>query len=1074
MSFLDQAVSRYRSTFCIMALIIVAGFAARASMTTEANPSVSVPLIMVQVYHDGISPQDGARMIVRPLEKELRALDDIDQVTATTRESMATVAVMFEAQADLDKAMEDVRAAVNRAKAELPRESEEPVIKELSADGGVSLIVTIGGDAVGERVIYDVAQDLRRKIDALSLVLSATMVGHREEVAEALIDPVRLEQYGITSDELSLAIVNNNRLVPAGELEAGQGRFSVKVPGLLETADDLYTLPIRSTTTGTVLLGDVAEVRRTFKDADGFNSVNGQQGIAIQISKRTEANDIEMVNAVRALVEAERPRLPHGVEVGYTADMSEFTLSMVSEMQGNILTAMMLVMTIVVAALGLRSGLIVGFGIPFSLLFALVVTYVVGFSFNMMVMFGMLLALGMLIDGSIVIAEFADRKMAEGLSAQQAYAVAVKRMFWPVAASTGTTLAAFLPIMFWPGVSGEFMRYLPVTVFAVLIGSLLYALLFAPVIGSVLPRLINRFRRLFHMPEAVAATDQASKQYLKNLETSDVESLDGFTGYYGRCLSFLLRGVGRTAVAGFTLLVAIFALYGEYNAGVTFFGETEPKYANVRIRAQGNLSVQESQDLVREVEQIILDTPGVLGTTASSSASSIFGGGGETSKDQIGQVMVELADAGDLESGSAKSVVYEIRERTAGIPGLKVGVDEAEGGPPVGRPINVQLESNDRTKLIAETRRLQNHMETSIAGLVDVVDSTPLPGITWEMEVDRTLASQMGANVTEVGRAVQLVTNGIKLGEYRPDNAEDPIDIRVRFGESYRGIQALDQLRVMTTNGPVPISTFVKRTPRPSVDKIDRVDGIEVMTVKASLEKNVLASDMVREIRAYLEQNPTDPEVNVVFRGSNEEQQDSQAFLLVAMVLSLFLMFILLVTQFNSFYQALLTLSAVVMSTAGVLLGLLIFQAPFATILTGTGIVALAGIVVNNNIVLIDTFNILRDERPDLPLARLAVMASVQRLRPVCLTTFTTILGLLPMALGLSVDLLGRSIVQGGPIATQWVSMASAIVYGLAFSTLLTLLLTPVLLVLPGRIKQLLQERVKPSLQHGLRPKSAN
>jgi multidrug efflux pump len=1065
MSFLDNAVVHYRSTLSILFLIIIAGLTSRASMTTEANPAVSVPMIMVQVFHDGISPQDGARMIVKPLEKELRALDDIDQVTATTRESIATVAVMFEASADLDKAMDDVRAAVNRAKAELPQESEEPVIMEMSATGSLALVVTVGGQGVDERTIYNVAQDLRRKIDAIGLVLSADMIGHREEVAEAVIDPIRMEQYGITSDELSRAITANNRLVPAGELEASGGRFSVKVPGLIETAEDLFNLPLKSTTTGTVLLRDVADVRRTFKDPAGFNSVNGEQGIAIRITKRTEANDIEVVNQVRALVESQRHLFPHGVEVGYTADMSQFTLDMVSEMQGNILTAMMLVMVIVVGALGLRSGIIVGFGIPFSLLFSLIVIFTVGFSFNMMVMFGMLLALGMLIDGAIVIAEFADRKMAEGLDAQRAYAIAVRRMFWPVVASIATTLAAFLPIMFWPGVAGEFMRYLPVTVFAVLTGSLLYALLFAPVIGSVLPGFINWLRWLFRMPEAIPAEGQESKQYLKDLESSNIDGLRGFTGTYGRTLRWLMERVGRTALAGLFLLFGIFFLYGKFNAGVDFFGDSEPKYANVHIRAQGNLSVAETRELVQQVEQIILNIPGVLVTTASSTGTSIFGGGGESIKDQVGQIMVELADAEDLESGSAVSVIYEIRERTKDIPGIKVGVDIPEGGPPVGRPVNVQLESHSREKLIAAARTLQQQMENNIPGLVDVVDSTPLPGITWEMEVNRTLAAQMGANISEVGRAVQLVTNGIKLGEYRPDDAEDPVDIRIRFAEDYRGIKALDRLRINTNQGPVPISTFVQRVARPSVDKVDRVDGIEVMTVKAGLAKDVLAADMVREIQAYLDANPLDPEVSVVFRGSNEEQQDSQAFLMVAMLLALFLMFILLVTQFNSFYQAALILSAVIMSTAGVLLGLLISQSPFSTILTGTGIVALAGIVVNNNIVLIDTYNVIRREQPQLPLSQVAVMASVQRLRPVFLTTFTTVLGLLPMALGLSIDLIGRNIAHGGAIATQWVPLASAIVYGLSFSTLLTLLLTPVLLVLPHRVKELLVGLKKKSPQ---------
>ncbi len=1004
-------------------------------------------MVMVQVFHDGISPQDGARMLVKPLEKELRALDDLDQITATAKESFATVAVMFEAEADLDKALDDVRAAVNRAKAELPQEAEEPVIMEMSAVGGPSVVVTIGGDDVSERVIYDVAQDLKRKIDAISLVLSADLVGEREEVAEAIIDPARLEQFGITGDDMSRAILNNNRLVPAGELEANQGRFAVKVPGLIETAEDLFGLPLKSNSSGTITLRDVADIRRTFKDPRGFNSVNGEKAIAIRVMKRTNANDIELVQQVREIVEAERKNFPYGVKVGYTSDQSEFTLSMVSEMQGNILAAMALVMVIVVAALGIRSGLIVGFGIPFSLLFSLIILNLIGFSFNMMVMFGMLLALGMLIDGAIVVTEFADRKMAEGLSSQDAYAVAVKRMFWPVLASTATTLAAFLPIMFWPGVAGEFMRYLPVTVFAVLLGSLFYALLFAPVIGSLLGK------------SKQGKNSEAALQNLRDLESGDVSKLKGVTGLYGRALTWLTHRILRASIGGFFLLIVIFILFIKFNQGVEFFGSSEPKYVSVHIRAQGNLSVAETRSLVKEVEAIILAVPGVLVTNASSSTG---GQNGESIKDQVGSILVELADTEDIESGSARDVVVEMRKRTESIPGIRVGMDIQEGGPPVGRPVNVQLESHNRDKLIKEARRIQFYMENSIPGLIDVVDSTPLPGITWEMEVDRTLASQLGASIGEVGRTVQLITNGVKLGEYRPDDAEEPVDIRVRFPEEYRGVNSLNLLRVNTLQGPVSLSTFVKRVPKPTVDKVDRVDGIEVMTVKGGLEEGVLADDMVKKVQEYLDDNPVDPEVNVVFRGSNEEQEKSASFLLVAMGLALFLMFILLVTQFNSFYQGILILSAVIMSTAGVLLGLLITKSVFSTILTGTGIVALAGIVVNNNIVLIDTYNVLKEENPELSMAQIVVMAGTQRLRPVFLTTFTTILGLLPMALGLSVDLLGRDIQHGGPIATQWVPLASAIVYGLTFSTLLTLLLTPILLLVPSRLKALFDQYVVP------------
>lgn len=1040
MSFLTQAVARSRATFSILAFILIAGLAARASMVTEANPDVSVPVVFISIFHEGISPQDGARMLVKPMEKELRAMDNVDEVRASASESIATMVVEFDAGIDMDVALEDVRAAVNRAKAELPQEAEEPVISEQAAAGGPSIVVTVGGDGVSERVIYQTAQMLKRKIDSISMVLSTEMVGHREEVAEAVINPAKLEQYEITSDELSRAITFNNRLVPAGELEANQGRFSVKVPGLIETAEDLFDLPLKSTQTGTIKLRDVAEVRRTFKDPRGFNSVNGKKAIAIWVTKRNGVNDIEMVRAVRQMVGDEQSRLPRGVEIGFTMDQSEFTLSMVSEMQGNILTAMTLVMIIVVGALGFRSGLIVGFGIPFSLLFALIILKLIGFSFNMMVMFGMLLALGMLIDGAIVVTEFADRKMAEGKTAIESYGIAVKRMFWPVTASTGTTLAAFLPIMFWPGVAGEFMRYLPVTLFAVLAGSLIYALLFAPFIGGFLGR----------PPHDEDAQHRMKK--LRDLESAPPEELEGITGMYGRVLLWMTERVGTAAISGFLVLVTIFVLYGKFGQGVEFFTASEPKYAEVLIRAQGNLSVEESRRLVVEVEDIIAKVPGVIFTNASSNGG-VFGGG--QVKDQIGSILVEIADSKDIESGSAMDVVYDMRRATTNIPGIKVGVEVPEGGPPVGRPVNVQLESFNRDKLIYEARRLQKVMDSEIVGMRDVVDTSPLPKITWELEVDRELAAQLGANVVEVGRAVQLVTNGVKLGEYRPDDAELPVDIRVRYPDEYRGVNALSLLRVNTIQGPVPISTFVNRVPRPTVDKVDRIDGIEIMAVKAGLDEGVLADDMVREIKDYLEKNPVDPEVNVVFRGSNEEQENSAAFLIVAMLMALFLMAILLVTQFNSFYQAFLILSAVIMSTAGVLLGLVIFQEVFSTILTGVGIVALAGIVVNNNIVLIDTYNYIRQENPEVPIARAVVMAGAQRLRPVFLTTFTTILGLLPMAAGLSVDLLGRSIAHGGPIATQWVPLASAIVYGLTFSTLLTLLLTPVLLLLPIRFKEI-------------------
>jgi len=1038
MSVLSTAVSHYRSTFCMALLIILIGLFSRSSMTIEASPDIAIPMVTVSVFLDGVSPEDGARLLVRPLEKELRTIEGVKELNATARESIAYVLVEFEAEVEMSQALTDVREAVDRAKAELPRETEEPVVKEVSANDFPTIVIALSGDNVQERDLFRSAQMLKRKIEAVPDVLSADMSGHREEVVEAIIDPARLEHYRISSDQLINAVVGNNLLVPAGQLDGSRGKFAVKVPGLIESAEDVFGLPLKTTANGLVTLGDVAEVRRTFKDAESYTSVRGKRAITVEVKKRSGSNLIEVAEAAREIVENSRNELPNDVEVTFLLDQSPYTRELVSEMEGNIVTAMSLVMVIVVAALGFRSGLLVGLGIPFSLLFALIIIFQVGFSFNMMVMFGMLLALGMLIDGAIVITEFADRKMAEGMSSKAAYQISVKRMFWPVVASTATTLAAFLPLMFWPGVAGQFMRYLPVTVFAVLTGSLLYALFFAPVLGSLMGR---------------TRMGKDVQKYLKDLEVKPPETLSGLTGRYARVLSTLLRHpIMMFAGTIFTLYV-IFALYGRFGAGVEFFTESEDPYANVTIRAQGNFSAAEMHDIVAEVEERILTFKEVYSTytTSGSSGGGLQNGGGGA-KDSIGSIFIETFPPQTL-GRSVHKVIADMNKATEDMPGIFVNVKALENGPPVGKPIQIQLESHNLEKLLASTHIVRDYLLGEVEGLRDVTDSAPLPGIEWQMLVDRGLAAQLGANVVEVGRAVQLVTSGVKVGEYRPNDADDEVDIRVRFPQTARGLSELDRLRINTTNGPVAISSFVKRTAKPKVDKVQRVDGVQIMTVSADVELGVLADDKVTEVSAWLEGAGIDPEVKVIFRGSNEEQSKSQEFLSVAFSLALFLMFVLLVTQFNSFYQGFLILSAVIMSTAGVVLGLLITQATFSTILTGVGIVALAGIVVNNNIVLIDTFNYVRLHEKDLSAAEAAVKAAAQRLRPVFLTTVTTILGLLPIAMNLSVDIVGRSIVEGGSIASNWKPLASAIVHGLAFSTVLTLIVTPVMLVLPGALR---------------------
>jgi multidrug efflux pump len=459
------------------------------------------------------------------------------------------------------------------------------------------------------------------------------------------------------------------------------------------------------------------------------------------------------------------------------------------------------------------------------------------------------------------------------------------------------------------------------------------------------------------------------------------------------------------------------------------------------------------------------------GIVTQSGAGQQLGGGQQAAPDLIGTIFLEMTDRRDRDIDGFE-VENRYRDAIANLPGARAEVVTIEQGPPVGKAVQLELSGDDLEVLFAEAARIRNHMENEMTGLIDVDDTAPVPGIEWEIVVDRARAAMFGANMTEIGTAIQLMTNGVFMGDYRPTDSEEEVDIRVRYPAEYRGLEQMDTIRINTASGDlVPISSFVTKVAKPAVSSIQRVDGERVVYIRANPMPGVVADNKVQELEQYMEETPTAPGVTYLFRGANEEQEDSAAFLSSAFSLALALMAILLVTQFNSYYQALLILSSVLLSTAGVLLGLLITGQTFSIILTGIGIVALAGIIVNNNIVLIDTFNHLREQHKDWSLSDIIVHTGVQRLRPVFLTTFTTGFGLLPLAMHVSVDLIGAEIEVGGPITSQWVSLASAIVFGLSFGTILTLVVTPAMLALPDRLRSLLGKlpglrKPEPSLSH--------
>ncbi|MBM3505067.1 MAG: efflux RND transporter permease subunit [Alphaproteobacteria bacterium] len=1031
---LDAIFNRSRMVVTVLVMILLGGLVAYLDISKEAEPDVDFANVYVSMVHEGISPNDAERLLIRPMEKELKTIEGIKEMKAVAVEGHASVLIQFDPSVDPDKAVNDVREKVDKAKRDLPSETKEPTVTEFSTSSFPVMVVLLSGD-LPERALYRLARDLKDRIEGLPSILEARVVGNRAEVLEVEVEPVKLEAYNISNEELLRAVSLNNRLVAAGALDTGRGRFSVKVPGLFETAKDVLGLPIKATRdgTGVVTLGDVTTVRRTFKDATSYARLNGERAVAVEIYKRVGANIIENNTAVRHIVEEARERWPAGVKATYTQDKMKFTLTLFNDLQNSVISAVLLVMVVVVAVLGVRTGLLVGLAIPGSFLFGILCLAAFGMTMNMVVMFSLILSVGMLVDDSIVVTEYADRRMMAGVPPRQAFAEGAQRMAWPIISATFTIIAAFLPLLFWPGIVGKFMVYLPVTLIVTLLGSLLVALMFVPVLGA-------SFGRASTLSPRASANIHAA-------EHGNLDDVKGYLGVYIRTLRFAIHRPWMVLFATIGLMFVIMNIYGTLGKGTQFFAEVDPDNSRVLVHARGNLSIDEKDALVRQVEERVL---GIQGIKTAYTRTGTSGQGNNDSADTIGSIYLEFTDW--QTRPRAKDILNKVRERTADIPGVRVEARQPEAGPPTGKGVRIQLSSHDPMALdeaVPKVRALISRVD----GLRDIEDSRPLPGIEWRVAVDRAQAGRFGADVTSVGNVVKLVTNGIKVGTYRPDDAEEEIDIMVRFPRAARTVNALDDLRVLTPNGHVPISNFVSRSPQQKTGTIERIDGIRVMRVEADVLDGVLPDTKVKEIRARLPEIGLPAGVNVTFKGKDEEQNEASAFLTKAFAAAIFLITIILVTQFNSFYHSLLILTAVVFSTIGVMLALMVAGLPFSIVMTGIGIITLAGVVVRNNIILIDTYQVLR--RDGLDPFEAALRTGAQRVRPVFLTAFTAVIGLAPLVFSVNIEVLTREVTVGAPSTQWWVNLSTSVAGGLAFATILTLIVTPCLLVLGYRTKEI-------------------
>ncbi|WP_171234543.1 efflux RND transporter permease subunit [Ruegeria sp. HKCCA6837] len=1179
------AAHRARMVLAFIAISLVIGGFAYVSLPKEGEPDIEIPALFVSVQFPGISAEDSENLLIKPMETELADLDGLKEMTSTAAEGYAGVALEFDFGWDKTAIMADVRDAMNSAQADFPEGAEQYSLTEINFSEFPIVIVNLTG-AVPERTMARVAKDLQDELEALDSVLEAGIAGNRDEMLEVVIDPLRLEAYNVTADELINVVRNNNQLIAAGEVETAQGTFSVKIPSSFKTAQDVYGLPIKVNGDRVVTLGELAQINYTFEDRAGTARFNGEPTVALQVVKRKGFNLIDTVAQVKETIEQAKtkwpPELQAAVDLGTSNDQSRIVGSMVSQLEGSVLTAIALVMIVVLASLGTRAALLVGFAIPTSFLLCFAFLAVMGVSISNIVMFGLILAVGMLVDGAIVVVEYADKRIKQGVGPMHAYVEAAQRMFWPIVSSTATTLCAFLPMLFWPGVPGEFMGMLPVTLIFVLSASLIVALIYLPVMGGVSGRLSRVFDRssiwlrartpwwlravlvppslymiflgamqtlnpdyllpggsiagaLLFLFGAFAGSVTLSAARIERKAEERVHTADEHTPF-GHVVRFLVGNpimpIVSLAAVFFAVYTVAFVWFPQESRGVEFFVESEPEQATAYVRARGNISLAEKDGMVLAAEDVIAAHPAVINVFSFAGEGGLNqnNGGAQEPADTVGRVQFEIIPWEDRPNVSESVlwglfdrhfvapefdgdfVIDELNAQLAEIPGIVVEILPLEQGPASAKPVHLRIKGDGWEDLTSATLTAREVFDTT-PGLIKIEDTLPLPGIDWQIDVDVAKAGRFGADVATVGAMVQLVTRGILLGEMRPDSNDEEIEIRVRLPEEDRVLSTLDTLKVRTPDGLVPLSNFVSRKPVAKLAEINRVDQQRYYDVKADVEPGLskvttegpdgelVRLAVVREVAEgytptgtvlnggggksyelvqltgadsvdqlistveggdaqfalinpneriavlteWLETGPFSNSISWEWTGDQEEQAESGAFLVNAFMGALGLMFVILLAQFNSFYNSVLVLLAVILSTTGVLIGMIVMEQPFSIIMTGTGIVALAGIVVNNNIVLIDTY---QEYSTYMPRIEAIIRTAESRIRPVLLTTLTTMAGLTPMMFGLSLDFINGGYSIDSPTALWWKQLATAVVFGLGIATVLTLIVTPSLLAL--------------------------
>ena len=1035
-------VSHSTTVLLAMIAIFLFGLQSYISLPREAAPDIPIPLVMVTTPYIGVSPVDIEGLVSIPMENELANLKDVKKMTSASAEGVSLVYIEFEPDVVIEDAIQKVRDRVNRAKPKLPADAEEPSVQEISFSDVPVLIVTIAGGGLDEEALKELGEALADDATRITGALEANVSGGLTREIRVQVDPIRLTNYALSMDNVASAIRSENSNTPGGNVVVGDSNFLLRVPGEFTEPKEIEDVAIKRRGDTPVFVRDVARVIDGYADRATYARMDGERAISVALTKRTGANIVEVAEGMKALTAQHAESWPEGVEYRALADQSVIVRNMVSDLENNIITALILVVSVILFFMGTRNSLFVAIAIPLSMLASFLVIQAIGFTLNMIVLFSLILALGMLVDNAIVVVENIYRHMEEGKDIITASIDGTNEVAMAVAASTATTVAAFFPLVFWTGIMGQFMGYLPKTLIIVLISSLIVAVAILPVLTSKLLK--------------VKPSSEDSTPVGEDVETELEPQYGAIMLQYKALLKWSIQHRYISAAVGVITLIVSFVAYGALNHGTEFFPETDPDRGTVSVRAPEGTDLEATDRLVRQVEAILTgeENVDVYVSEVGVAAAGDGGLGGSTNSPNQARITVDFLPGKNAADPGQKArveptpdTIDRIREKVALIPGAEFEVQQQGMGPPVGAPISVDVTGEDFDKVGELTQKLQREL-AAIPGVTDLSNNYRVGRPELRLRIDRGAAQRVGLTTQGIGGAIRTAVAGQVASTLR--KGEDEYDIVVEVAPEYReDLQSVLSLRLpgredtSPNTFPIPISSVASYEIAGGSGAIQHIDQDLVITVTGDVALGYNANAVQVEIKEFLASYELPEGYYAGMGGADQEQKDAQAFLGKAFLIAVALILMVLVTQFDSLAIPIIILATVVLSLVGVLWGLIITGTPFGVIMTGIGVISLAGVVVNNAIVLLDYVEQLRERGMELEKA--LIRAGMTRFRPVMLTAITTILGLVPMALGISFDFREFKLLTGGSSSQFWGPMAIAVIFGLAFATILTLVLVPTL-----------------------------